>query len=200
MSETLRIWKESGLKFLYRPVAPPLHHTTPSLSDRVKETENCFPPSSHFPISRWTLPFQEYWKKVHQPCSAIITYLNLDDDFRGSPNYQRLELLHSIIKAMSWPPQHIAFWPPILQGPDAPLQSVSMICFRELIEVLTPRYIFCFGNPAHQLFSEFLPHLTGTNPANPLTRLVLLPSLEDMLPDNKLVKKEAWKIIRTLTI
>jgi hypothetical protein len=166
----------------------------------VKEPDEHLPASSHFFDIRWPLPLQEYWRRIQHPCSVIITYFNLDDDFRGSPNRQRLDLLHSIIKAKSWPLKLIAFWPPILHGLDAPSPAASMSCFQELVDILNPRYIFCYGKAAQQFFFEYLPKFSNTSSTSESTRLVLLPGLEDMLPDNKLVKKETWEIIRALTI
>lgn len=200
MSETIRIWKSTGLRFLYRPSALHLQPPSASLSDRVREPNTPLTAASHFSSTRWPISYQEYWQKIQRPCSVIITYFNLDQDFRGSSNPRRLELVHSIIKATFWPREHFAFWPPILHGHDVPDQFACMTCFQKIVELLAPRYILCFGTTAHHLLIEYLPHLGENKIMNAPARLVLLPSLEDMLPDNKLVKKEAWEIIRTLTI
>lgn len=200
MNESIRIWKEIGLRYLYRPVSFPLKHRSQPGTHLGDEAVGCHPAPSLSPDAYWPTPLQEYWMKIEQPVSVIVTYLNLDIDFRGSPNRSRLELLDSIIKATSWQRKRIAFWPPVLQGHGTIAPSASMAAFTDLIDILTPRYILCFGDSTHHLFLEYLPQLTATVSENSPTRLVQLPSLEDMLPDNKFVKKEAWEIIRTLTI
>ncbi len=199
MDERTRLWQEIGLRFVFR---------TPRIASALVDVNSCYTSFiSPQPVLSWSIdpdhpypePLMFYRRKLSPPITAFITYINLDHDFRGLPNESRIRLLHAIIdKAMPWSLEDVAFWPPAVYASTPVPHEDLEVAFLRVITDFSPKYILDFGGCVESLFPDRL-HSVLHRPTNSaLPKYVLLPSLDDMLPDNKPVKKAAWEIIRHL--
>ncbi|PTN36529.1 hypothetical protein C6366_09400 [Desulfonatronum sp. SC1] len=145
-------------------------------------------------------PLMFYRRRLQPPIVAIITYAPLDHDFRGLPNEERVRLIHAIIdKAMPWCLEDVAFWPLAVYSPTPITNDVAEAAFVRVVAEFSPKYILDFGDCISAFFVNLIHTGHHDAPGSPQTRHVILPSLDDMLPDNKPIKKAAWDIIRGLT-
>ncbi|WP_045218668.1 hypothetical protein [Desulfonatronum thioautotrophicum] len=200
MDEQTRIWQEMGLRFVLR--SP---HLVSAPDGKIPgEVAHAQPQPSTLensvPGLTYPEPLMFYRRRLHPPIVAIITYASLDHDFRGRPNQERVHLIHAIIdKAMPWSLDDVAFWPPAVYSEvSTPVEAMVAPFFRIVAE-LSPKYILDFGGCTTDSFAPCIQLSQHDSFDSPLTRHVVLPSLDDMLPDNKPVKKAAWDIIRSLT-
>ncbi len=200
MDERTRVWQEIGLRFVLR---------TPRVASEPLEifesAATSTPPHPSTPDSivselSYPEPLLLYRRRLQPPVSAIITYTDLDHDFRGRPNDARLRLIHAIIdKAMPWSREDVAFWPPAVYAPTSLSAEIVEESFFRIIAEFSPKFILDFGDCFEALYTNRL-HSGLHDPAiSRRTKHVSLPSLNDMLPDNKVVKKAAWDVLRGLT-
>ena len=200
MDERTRVWQEIGLHLVLRTPRDVPETIEEIPRNTISPPQQSLVPDTPVADPSCQDPFIFYRRRLHPPIAALITYEHLDTDFRGQPYNHRLRLVHAIIeKAMPWNPKEVAFWPmsidPPPQIPDEDVEAALLHVTAEF----KPKYILDFGG-------SFTGHLTNRSQNrhadtadSQLPKLVLLPSLEDMLPDNKSVKKAAWDIIRRLT-
>ncbi|TVQ99134.1 MAG: hypothetical protein EA399_08690 [Desulfovibrionales bacterium] len=186
MTEQSRIWRDIGLKYLFQPC-----EIIPAQHQSGAKTSEIFP--NNIPEQ---LVF--YWHKIQKPISIIVTYQALDQDFRGLVHIQRFQLLHSILRATPWPVSDVAFWPTVLHDKTVATEESTMMMQALIIE-LQPRFLLDFGGSLGHL-------ITSTGQRHEHMEItcrefqhVILPALEDMLPDNKRIKKQAWDILRNLS-
>ncbi|SDB16888.1 hypothetical protein SAMN05660653_00791 [Desulfonatronum thiosulfatophilum] len=190
LEENIRIFREMGLAFLYHPTqempsTAVITKDIPSHDQQQVYSEATFPE-----------PFLFYLHKISDSVKVVWTYFELDQDFRGNPDPQRLELWYSIMKAKGLQQQHVAFWPIELHPWHSATISRSIDFFCKFVNKVCPKFIFCFGSAAHGLFHDHSNALSF----NTSVPIIFLPGAEEMLPDNKSVKRKAWSLIRPLEI
>jgi len=199
MNERTRLWEEIGLRFVLRPPHVASAPVEVNSGDSALTPPQLLLSLSIDPDPSYPEPLMFYKRRLSQPITAIITYINLDHDFRGLPNESRVHLLHAIIdRAMPWSIKDVAFWPPAVYASTPIPHDALEEAFLRFITGCNPKYILDFGGCVESQFPDRLhPELHNTTNSS-LPKHVLLPSLDDMLPDNKPVKKAAWEIIRHL--
>lgn len=201
MDEQIRIWRENGLRFLLRT-----QHVAFRPVDILKSEAALTPPHRSTPDNIVSgFPYPEpllfYKHRLHSSVSAIITYADLDHDFRGQANDARLRLIHAIIdKATPWSMKDVAFWPPAVYAPITLPGEVTEASLFRIIADCRPKFILDFGGCVEALFAKQRHSALSDTAISQLAKHVSLPSLNDMLPDNKVVKKAAWDILRGLNI
>lgn len=198
MDERTRVWKEIGLHYVLRTSTDVLK-TPDVISDKTISPQQLLKPPQPEPDPSSRAPFIFYKQRMNPPIAALITYAHLDSDFRGQPNPQRLHLVNAIIeKAMPWDPEDVAFWPLALHSSDQIPDEDMSAALRQVITEFSPKYLLDFGGCFVGKFTSLSQTPHSESAVLQPTTLVILPSLEDMLPDNKPVKKAAWDIIRRL--
>ena len=200
MNERTRVWREIGLRFVLRMPRVASEPIEKMAGDDAIVPPQPSAPDSPVPEFPYPEPLMFYRRRLHPPIAAIITYAHLDHDFRGRPNDARMRLIHAIIdKAMPWSLEDVAFWPSAVYSPSPVPREVEEESFFHVIKEFSPKYILDFGACVDALFTGR--SQSGLHDASNSSRArhIALPSLDDMLPDNKLVKKAAWDIIRGLT-
>lgn len=200
MDERTRVWREIGLRFVLRIPRVASEPVEKIAGDAASAPPQPSAPNSTVPDFDYPEPLMFYRRRLQPPIAAIITYTHLDHDFRGRPNDARMRLIHAIIdKAMPWSLEDVAFWPSAVYAPIPVPGEVMQASFFRVINEVNPKYIFDFGGCVDALFAGR--SQSGLHDASNSSRArhVVLPSLDDMLPDNKLIKKAAWDIIRGLT-
>ncbi len=200
MDERTRVWHEIGLHLVLRTprVVPATIEEIPG--NTIFPPRQPLEPETPVADPSCREPFIFYRRRLHPPIAAFITYKHLDSDFRGQPDNDRLRLVHAIIeKAMPWNPKEVAFWPLSLNPPSQIPDEDVEAALQHVTAEFRPKYMLDFGGCFTGHFAS-RSHTSHADTADSqLPKHVLLPSLEDMLPDNKPVKKAAWDIIRHLT-
>lgn len=203
MDERTRIWQEVGLRFILRTPHDgpevPLPEKARTDSHEGSEDVTRFDGKSAPVTDGYPAPLIIYRQRLHPPISAFVTYAHLDADLRGQTNQERLGLIQAIIdKAMPWKAQEVAFWPASLNAsPHVSNKDIETALLRVCNE-FDPKYILDFGGCISEALANTFQKQQSEifQPHSPI--YVVLPSLDDMLPDNKPVKKVAWDIIRRL--
>jgi hypothetical protein len=212
--ETIRVWKQIGLGHIL--LSPSWNSPVPTQSLPIKTSGDHVSQSISDPVQSFasTLyqPLHHYYARLTFPVRLVWTYFELDDDHRGTPDLARVQLWDSILKAKNWKSPDIAFWP-LCIGPSAepppepagqnslhsmaePHEDALASCFRRLIALFQPAYVLCFGQSGHDLLRDiYAPH-----PFPDATRFLFLPGAEEMLPDNKRVKRQVWDVLRPIQI
>ncbi|MFW6324204.1 MAG: hypothetical protein ACOC0U_03995 [Desulfovibrionales bacterium] len=126
---------------------------------------------------------------------TLWTYYELGLDLGGRPEKKRKELLSSMIGSLAWPKGSIFFWPcSALQGDSLVLRKNI---FWEGIGKIRPHYCVLFGGELLQALVPDAPKRFGFFTRNG-RKMLSLPSLSEMLPDNKPMKKIAWEFLKGL--
>jgi hypothetical protein len=186
MRETVRLWREIGLCHVFR-MSPSTPHPVPrsSVADPLQDFQTSLPAS-----------LQIYWQHLHLPVSIVWTYWELDMDIRGEPSKPRMDLWESIIRAKGWNMNHIAFWPLSLPADPTSDPGQCAFFFRKFLASVTPKYILCFGCRSHEALRAAL----CTDFPQLMPKIIYLPGAEEMLPDNKAAKRDAWRLIQPLVL
>lgn len=212
--ETIHVWQQLGLGHILRN--PANSATVQATSGKAHARLAADPRSMSDPVHSFAAslphPLRCYHSRLTFPVRLIWTYFELDEDHRGTPDPSRVQLWDSIIKAKQWLPSDIAFWPLCLtheahqraESRDAnssdcqpdDLNEQVAAAFRRLLTVFRPGYVFCFGQAAH----DVLKNIYAAHPHPDDTCFLFLPGAEEMLPDNKMVKRQAWDVIRSIEI
>lgn len=200
MDERIRLWREIGLRFVLRPPLAARGQSGLTTANDAPCAPAPAPPSTQLPKHSCPDELLFYHRRLKSPMAAIIAYPSLDQDFRGHPNDARMRLLHAIIEnATPWNHEEVAFWPPAVHGP-APVSTETLE--RHLFQIIaefSPKYILDFGGCVESFFTNQTPYPRHRPPQTSMPKHILLPNLDDMLPDNKVVKKAAWDTLRGLT-
>jgi len=195
MDEQTRIWRQIGLHYVFRtqPNRPEEAQTEQPIDLRDSAPALFGPVDEHVQNA-----LQFYWKRIQPPVIVFTTYATLDQDFRGPANRDRLNLLHSIIKVLPWSLSDIAFWPMTLYKEALSPHDANAILDALIID-LRPQYLLDFGGIVREFSLQPLDIHGRSMPSESSFRHITLPALDAMLPDNKVIKRQAWDIIRRLT-
>ncbi|GAB6886603.1 hypothetical protein JCM13304A_01010 [Desulfothermus okinawensis JCM 13304] len=174
------LWINAGLKFIH------VYKTKTKFSRSQKPDSKA--------ISTYGVP----------PYKYVITYYNLHEDidqFLNNQNPRTILFKNMIGNALKWQFGYI-FIPctkkigtRIVKTPDLFWTKVS-----ELKKTHKITHILIFGKDAHK---TIVPHVQSNHPYfiqkfNSYS-IICLPSPEDMLPDNREMKKIAWHFLRKLS-
>lgn len=212
--ETIRVWKQIGLGHILHSAPCHAPVATRSLTSNTFADHISNPATDPVQSFASTLyqPLHFYYSRLTFPVRLVWTYFELDDDHRGTPNLPRVQLWDSILKAKNWEHADIAYWPlclgPSTENPPESARQTTLnsvtdpheeplaTWFRRFIALFQPEYVLCFGQPGHDLLQD----IYATHAFPDATRFFFLPGAEDMLPDNKSVKRQVWDVLRTMQI
>lgn len=186
MYEYYRVWRTSGLRFLFLQAA-----------DSTSPPSNASTVEASFTQS---LPecLRFYWQRVQLPIRLVWTYWELDDDMRGKPDTERLSLWRSIMEAKHWTEKQICFWPLAVRHDGDGTADLRVDVFANLLKTFSPRHVLSFGERSHAALRRHFARFADSLPDG--CTVQYLPGAEDMLPDNREAKAQAWRCIKNLNI
>lgn len=91
--------------------------------------------------------------------------------------------------------EQACLWPIVVRNQAGQLQPCGN-AFMNLVKHYMPQYILAFGEDTHAAIEECFSQADAEIPNE--STLVRLPSLNEMLPDNKQAKFTAWNIIKNI--
>ncbi len=145
----------------------------------------------------WPPELRDYFSRIRIPAFSLWTYWEFPVDLSPAPDRGRQALLKNMLKALHWPQGSSVFWPlsKLVNGSLVP----DLELFAYGVQAISPVYVFCFG---HRAGSLLLPHQDITacrrfSSPHTTAPIQILPGLDEMLPDNKRTKSQAWKILRS---
>lgn len=170
------LWLNSGLKLLY--LAPKNKN-----KDRKKK-------SGAAQLKNYGVP----------PYKFVITYCSLHEDidlFSKTQN-SRIKLFKDILRNLNWQSGYVFI--PFTQKLKNSVQQIPHL-FWAKVDELKQKYrithIFIFGRHAQKIL---IPSISSSSPyfVNKFKSytILVLPSPEDMLPDNRIMKNIAWDILK----
>ncbi len=191
MHEHQRIWQSVGLRHVFVQDRDSSHVSSrddQKMSFCSKESFSASLPD----------PFQFYWQRSHQPIRIVWTYWELDEDTRGMPNSERIQLWKNIMRSKSWTAEHVCFWPIAVQtARDSSLLAQPNMLF-SLIKFCLPSFVLCFGQQCHTAIQNYFLQTGDTLPEQ--CTILYLPGAQDMLPDNHEAKIQTWRLIKDLQL
>lgn len=187
--EYLRIWGSTGLKYVYLPGQAP----------SSQESE---PASPTMPDARMNIQGanagQACDEQISQPIRSVWTYRELDQDLLAPEGNPRLQLLRAIMEAKQLDQKQNPLWPIAGHDRKGRESQAGLTNFIDRLKRHNPGHVFCFGMKTYESIDG---HLRKTGQKLPSScRLVPLPSLDEMLPDNKAVKTITWNLLKDIDI
>ena len=131
--------------------------------------------------------------KYRRPAYCVWSYFKLALDIQEGFTKPRCDLINKIMQSLEWDRNTCTFWPlSRLEGEEL---TADVRLFLKGVEVINPVYIFIFGADAYEaLFnnSDFTygPHTCGSH------RVIALPDVDSLLPDNRLLKTLVWNMLK----
>ncbi len=196
LSEPLRTWSDLGLHHLLG--TDPAPAPEPAVRPRIvrQGAEDCSP--KHEPE---TISPPEPWKSIlgtaPKPCHTVWTYFDLGSDMGGRPDPSRRDLCSAIISNLKWPKGTILFIPFTIVSPDGIAPRIDV--FWKCVNSISPNYLVVFGRralfsllPKAPLRYGFFPH-EGR-------KVLFLPGMSDMLPDNREKKRITWEYLKQIPL
>ncbi len=155
---------------------------------------------SSFSVSQETIlthqKLEPFLESMNRPAYSVWTYYELYQDLSQDQKSHRLKLLQTVQSHLGWDALAVTYWPvfsPIHQ--DSLSRRHFFISFMNRIN---PVYIFCFGAKAfHVLFPDKRFHY-GKWMIDQLS-LIVLPDIESLLPDNRILKNFVWNVLKKYT-
>ncbi|MFA6810671.1 MAG: hypothetical protein WCR47_06390 [Desulfoplanes sp.] len=181
------------------PASPgPVRHPVPVAQQKSPSTPPRQTPKSP-PGKLNNLPpkLREYFVNLNVPAFSLWTYWELPVDLSASPDPARQTLIKGILAALRWRKGSSVFWPISRLENNQLVPDLDTFTFG--LQAITPVYIFCFGKQGSSLLLPDQKLTTFKRFTSPYTSkpVQILPGLDDMLPDNKITKTIAWKILQS---
>ncbi|MDQ7031932.1 MAG: hypothetical protein Q9M37_04345 [Desulfonauticus sp.] len=181
-----KIYKQLGLNFVFKkfasPQSVPKSQVSPTLVKPVGSIE-----WENIPV-----PIRQKLLQQYRPAYSLWLYYDYYNDLEDPELNPRKKLILKILKALNWG-KKISFWPLFrAKGSD---YLPDMKFFYHALQEIRPVYIFCFGA---RCFKILLPDETFSyQHYNYKDRmLVALPDFNELLPDNRELKKVVWQILQ----
>jgi len=134
-----------------------------------------------------------FLKKYLRPAYALWTYYDLFEDLRLNFSSIQGLLVKEIQSRLAWPDKTITFWPVTQKHQE--LDSEDRDFFYQGLSIIKPVYIFCFGADAYKIITPNRSFVYGKTMLNDFS-ILALPSLESMLPDNRILKNLTWNLLK----
>lgn len=166
-------------------------HNSSSYSDALPDQDHGTDADSHHEQHDSSL-IPEFLLAQLRPAYAVFTYFNLYQDLQEGFNSQQGKLLTTILSHLGWPDQSIAFWP-VSRAHDLSITPDPEF-FLHGLNLIKPAYIFCFGAQAFRVFMSPSKFVYGKWYYRDI-RVLALPDLDAMLPDNRILKNFTWHIL-----
>lgn len=185
LSPQQRLWHQAGLRYV--------------ISDPGLRTTGCSEPKSEGAEEAQTAlpePWQALWDRLRPPCPTVWTYVRLADDLQDETSSpERRHLFRNILKALKWPKGSVSFWPCAAQGQRSLEPRPEL--FWQGMDMLAPRYLFCFGQQALDVICPEHPENVSSFLVGRIT-VIVLPDPDQMLPDNRALKSRVWNTLTAL--
>ncbi|WP_291319657.1 hypothetical protein [Desulfonatronospira sp.] len=139
-------------------------------------------------------PLLDSW---YRPSYTVWTYHELYEDLCCGLNTQRARLLSSIHTSMGWDACSYTYWPVTRNVSDKTIPDKDF--FYSAMDRINPVYIFCFGAAA---FKILLPgeSFTYGKWVSGRFSIMALPSIDALMPDNRVLKNFVWRMINSLSL
>lgn len=197
--------KSFGIKYVLGAVkhAEPAHVPTPAKTisqppaKKYRQTEKTADNKDVLPSSPPLTTVPSHLIKFLRPAYSVWTYLNLPEDIKKGFTTPRGELLSNIVKNLGWNKQACTLWP-VSDIKDRETVPDRDLFYRGLRQI-KPAYIFIFGCPAFKIVTEekldyrYGEQYLGNH------QLIILPDLNSLLPDNRILKTLVWNMLKQYT-
>ncbi len=134
-----------------------------------------------------------FLEKCLRPAYSLWTYHGLFEDLKTDFSSAKGRLVSEIQSRLSWPGQTITFWPVTQRNMEPEARDKDF--FNQGLSIIKPVYIFCFGAAAYKIITPNNSFVYGKKMINDMS-ILALPSLESMLPDNRMLKNLTWNLLK----
>ncbi len=196
--------KSFGIKYVLgasvRPEPALVHTPAPTKVHPVKknrQTENSNDKKNSLSSISEIDNVQPHLIKFLRTAYSVWTYLNLPEDIKKGFTTPRGELLSNIVKNLGWNKQACTLWPVSVINDSEPVPDRDF--FYRGLRQIKPAYIFIFGCQAFKIITEdrldyrYGQQYLGNH------QLIILPDINTLLPDNRILKNLVWNILKQYT-
>lgn len=134
--------------------------------------------------------------EYRRPAYSVWSYYNLPQDIEKGFTNSRGDLINKIIESLEWSRRAYTFWP-LTRAAKNGLAPDSAF-FLEGMRQINPVHVFIFGSKAFNVLLKDHSFRYGPHQYKDL-RIIALPALEALLPDNRLLKAVVWNILKKFT-
>jgi hypothetical protein len=131
--------------------------------------------------------------KYRRPAYCVWSYFKLPLDIQEGFTNPRCELINKIIQSLQWREDTFTLWPLSALKENKLVADTGL--FLKGMEVINPVYIFIFGADAHEALFNTSDFVYGSHIYNS-HRVIALPDLDSLLPDNRLLKTLVWNMLK----
>lgn len=196
--------KNFGIKYVLgagvrtAPLPAPIQaKTTSPPAEQNRQTEKTAASKDCLPSSSPLLSVPPHLIKFLRPAYSVWTYLNLPEDIKEGFTTPRGELLSNIVKNLGWNKQACTLWPVSDINDREPVPDRDL--FYRGLRQIKPAYIFIFGFPAFKIVTEGKLDYRYGQQYLENHQLIVLPDLNALLPDNRILKNLAWNMLKQYT-
>ncbi|EFI34563.1 conserved hypothetical protein [Desulfonatronospira thiodismutans ASO3-1] len=184
-----------GIRYLFKPESSALQPQQEPVPGADTRPPSCYVhPHSNDATGFQTDPLLE---PLYRPSYSVWTYLELYEDLFCGFNTPRARLLTAIQNSMGWDACSFTYWPVTRNFSDKTVPDKDF--FYSAMDRINPVYIFCFGAAAFNILFPRERFAYGKWVTGHFS-IMALPSIDALMPDNRLLKNFTWRMINSLSL